>query len=265
MSATPAPEDFHIATQHGHVLARRWLPQGQQGPLAPIVLLHDSLGCIALWRDFPALLAGHTGRAVIAYDRPGFGQSAPRSGRLAADFVAREADEAFAALRAQLQIGAFIVFGHSVGGGIAVHCAARYPQDCQALITVAAQAFVEERTRAGIRQAQAAFANPEERARLQRYHGARTDWVLEAWIGTWLSPQFADFSLLAVLPQVRCPTLVLHGSEDEYGSAAHPRLIAGHVGGPVQMQLLTDTHHVPHRERPPQVLELVAGFLAGIR
>ena len=79
-------------------------------------------------------------------------------------------------------------------------------------------------------------------------------------------PAYAeDEARLNPAPVLSVPTLVLHGSEDEYGSAAHPRLIAGHVGGPVQMQLLTDTHHVPHRERPPQVLELVAGFLAGIR
>ncbi|WP_313069692.1 alpha/beta hydrolase [Melaminivora sp.] len=263
MSAASTPEDFRIATRHGHVLARRWQPPPARAPAAPIVLLHDSLGCIALWRDFPALLAQSTGRAVIAYDRPGFGQSEPRSDRLPADFVAREAVEAFAAVREQLGLEDFIVFGHSVGGGMAVHCAARYPKACRALITESAQAFVEERTREGIRQAQAAFADPGERARLQRHHGDRTDWVLDAWIGTWLSPRFADFSLRDVLPQVRCPALVLHGSEDEYGSEAHPRLIAGHLGGPAQVHILPGTGHVPHRECPQQVLGLVTDFLAG--
>ncbi len=265
MSATATTEDFRVATEGGHILARRWQPPAQHSSApaaaAPIVLLHDSLGCVELWREFPALLAQRTGRAVIAYDRAGFGQSDARSDRMSADFVARESAEAFAALRQHLAIEDFVVFGHSVGGGMAVHCAARYQGACQALITEAAQAFVEERTLEGIRQARTAFADPQERARLQRYHGQRTDWVLDAWIGTWLSPQFADFSLREVLPLVRCPTLVLHGSEDEYGSPVHPNLIAEHVSGPVQMHLMADTHHVPHRERPQQVLQLVADFL----
>jgi len=257
--------DFWFDTEHGRALARRWPRPAAAGtsPVpAPLVLLHDSLGCIALWRGFPALLARCTGRDVIAYDRPGFGQSDPRSDRLAPDFVAREASGTFARLREQLALERFALFGHSVGGGMAVHCAARHADGCEALVTESAQAFVEQRTRDGIVQAQAAFQEPQERARLQRYHGERTDWVLDAWIGTWLSPQFAGWSLQDVLPQVRCPALVLHGSDDEYGSRAHPEAIARGVGGPAQLHLLPDTRHVPHREREAEVARLVAQFLA---
>ncbi|SDM24710.1 Pimeloyl-ACP methyl ester carboxylesterase [Oryzisolibacter propanilivorax] len=267
-TSTLAPDvpfqDHWIGTGLGRVLARRWQPAGTDAATrapAPIVLLHDSLGCIALWRDFPALLARRTGRAVIAYDRPGFGQSMPRSGALPLDFVEREAWEVFTPLRTQLGLERFAVFGHSVGGGMAVHCAARHAAHCEALITEAAQAFVEERTLAGIRQAQAAFADPAERARLARYHGERTDWVLNAWISTWLSPAFADFSLQPALAQVRCPALVLHGSEDEYGSQAHPLRIAAQVAGPAQLCLMPGVRHVPHRERAEEVARRVVDFL----
>ena len=144
---------------------------------------------------------------------------------------------------------------------MAVHAAARWPDDCEALVTVAAQAFVEERTVQGIEQAREMFRDPTQRERLARYHGERTDWVLEAWIGTWLSPAFASWRLADVLPLVRCPALVLHGEHDEYGSVRHPETIGRLCGGPARVEILAGTAHVPHRERPEAVLDLVADFL----
>lgn len=260
-AAAAAPQDRWIATGRGRLLARRWAGSNDAAA-APLVLLHDSLGCVALWRDFPALLARQTGRSVIAYDRLGFGQSDRRTDRLAPDFIEEEAREFFPLLREQLGLERFALFGHSVGGGMAVHCAALHADGCEALITESAQAFVEDRTRDGILQAQAAFQDPQERERLRRYHADKAEWVLDAWIGTWLSPQFASWSLNDVLPRVCCRTLVLHGSDDEYGSRAHPEAIAARVAGPARLEVLADTRHVPHREHPTQVAQRVADFLA---
>jgi len=256
-------KDTWIETGQGHLLARCWQTPGRDGDAdscAPIVLFHDSLGCVELWRGFPALLAEHTGRTVIAYDRLGFGQSDRRTDRLGVNFIQEEAQRFFPLLREQMGFDRFIAFGHSVGGGMATHCAAMHAS-CEALITESAQAFVEDRTRAGIMEAQELFREPESRARLQRYHGDKTDWVLDAWIGTWLSPAFADWSLREVLPQVRCPTLVIHGSDDEYGSHLHPELIARSVGGTAQLEILAGTRHVPHREQESLVLRKVSDFL----
>jgi pimeloyl-ACP methyl ester carboxylesterase len=260
--------EHRIASAQGEVYACRWQPaqadtqaETQASNEVPIVLLHDSLGSVELWRDFPAALCVATGRVVIAYDRAGFGRSAVRVDPLAADFITREAQQGFAAVREHFALEQFILFGHSVGGGMAVHCAAQWPQHCVALITESAQAFVEDRTVAGIEEARELFADPAQRERLARYHGERTDWVLNAWIGSWLAPSFADWSLRAVLPQVRCPLLAIHGEEDEYGSPAHPELIVALAGGATQCAVLPGVRHVPHREASGQVLTLVTDFL----
>jgi pimeloyl-ACP methyl ester carboxylesterase len=251
--------DHWVHLPQGRLFVRVWTPPQAAG--VPIVLFHDSLGSVVLWRGFPAALAERTGRPVIAYDRLGFGHSDPRSDKLDPGFVAAEATTAFPALREEIGFGRFVLFGHSVGGGMAVHCAARFKEDCEALITESAQAFVEGRTLAGIREAQQLFEDPAQVERLQRYHGDKARWVLDAWVDTWLSPAFADWSLDAVLPQLACPVLAIHGADDEYGSVRHPERIGHLAGGPARIEVLADTRHVPHREREPAVLDLAAAFL----
>ncbi len=254
--------DHWIQLPDGRVFARDWAaPTGAAG-LPPLVLLHDSLGCVELWRDFPERLREATGRRVIAYDRLGFGRSDARIAPPSLDFVAEEAGTGFAAVREQLGVGRFAVLGHSVGGGMAVHIAARRAADCAALVTIAAQAFVEDRTLAGLRLARAQFAEPGALARLERYHGDKARWVLSAWLDTWLDPAFAGWTLAPVLPHVVCPLLALHGEHDDYGSAAHPRLIAELSAGAARVEILPGMGHVPQRERPDDVARLVAGFLA---
>lgn len=231
---------------------------------APIVLLHDSLGCVALWRDFPAMLTTATGRRVIAYDRLGFGRSDPFPGTLPPTFIHDEATRGLATVCAALGIERFIAFGHSVGGGMAVGCAAAFADDCVGLVTMSAQAFVEDRTLAGIRTAQTAFAHPGQVERLAKYHGDKAAWVLHAWIDTWLAPSFADWTLDADLARVRCPTLVMHGEHDEYGSVLQPQRIAGGVAGPSSLHVLDGVGHVPHREQPDAVLARVGAWMAAL-
>ena len=258
----PSAQDHWVALPQGRCFARSWTPEAGAAGASPIVLLHDSLGCVALWRDFPPLLAAATGRRVIAYDRLGFGESDPRRVRPAIDFVAQEAIDYFPALREQLGLERFVLLGHSVGGGMAIECAAAFPTACEALVTESAQVFAEDRTLEGIRAAQRQFDDPEQVERLSRYHGARAPWVLDAWIGNWLDPRFGEWNVLQALPRVRCPTLVLHGDSDEYGSLRHPSLIGERCGGATQVEILADTGHVPHRERPALVLEHLRAFLA---
>ncbi|MFC5479109.1 alpha/beta fold hydrolase [Massilia suwonensis] len=251
--------DHRVAYGGGSIFVRVW--NSQAHGRAPIVLLHDSLGSVALWRDFPARLAAGTGRTVLAYDRLGFGESSPRADVLTTSFIGDEAATVFEAVRAQLGIRKFVVFGHSVGGAMAIHCAARYPDDCEALITESAQVFAEETTLEGIRVAKAQFADPEQLGRLEKYHGSKAQWVLDAWTGTWLSAPFASWTLRDVLPQVAAPTLAIHGGDDEYGTTLHPRLISEWSRGEVRVEIMQEAHHLPHREAPSQVVDLVRGFL----
>ena len=252
--------DIFIHAPGGRRFVRIWGDLG--AALAPMILLHDSLGSVELWRDFPGRLAGATGRAVIAYDRLGFGRSDAYQGALDADFIREEARSSLPALQARLGIGRLILFGHSVGGGMSVCAGAALPDSVVAIITESAQAFVEERTLAGIREAEAGFAKPGQMERLARYHGDKARWVLEAWTNTWLSPRFADWTLDAELRRLRCPVLALHGDRDEYGSRQHPERIGSLPPGGGEVVIFEDCGHVPHREKPELVLQAVAGFVA---
>ena len=256
--------DGFINVGKDKLFVRTWQPEEKNDDLldkSPIVLFHDSLGCVDLWRSFPAALSNATQRRVIAYDRFGYGKSAANPNEQSLDFVSKEADVYFPVLREQLHIDKFIAFGHSVGGGMAVHCAASFKGQCEALITESAQSFVEDRTLEGIREAKVMFSDASNVERLKKYHGEKTSWVLNAWMETWLSPEFSSWNLEEVLPRVQCPLLAIHGSEDEYGSTRHPQLICELAGGRSTLKILPGFKHVPHREEEKTVVELAANFI----
>jgi pimeloyl-ACP methyl ester carboxylesterase len=256
------PGDGFVGTPHGRLFVRVWSADHGDPGRAPIVLLHDSLGCVELWRDFPGLLSAATGRVVVAYDRLGFGKSDPHPATLGFDFVSAEAGTGLTAIAAELGLARMVLFGHSVGGAMAVAAGAIFTERIQAVVTESAQAFVEERTVAAIADARTFFRSPEQLARLGRYHGAKARWVLDAWTETWLAPEFAGWTLDAELRRLRCPVLVIHGRNDEFGSEAFPRRIAGLPPTPGEMVMVDDCGHVPHREKPELVLDTVAAFLA---
>lgn len=256
-SSDPATRDWFIDGRQGTLFARSWGWAADSGP-APIVLFHDSLGCVDLWRGFPAQLALATDSPVLAYDRLGFGRSSPYPGALRSGFIADEAEAALPLLRAAMGFAHFVACGHSVGGGMAVECAARYPEDCRAVITMGAQSFVEERTLDGIRQAKQAFFANDGLPKLARYHGEKARWVFDTWTETWLDPRFAGWTLDAALDRVRCPVLAIHGALDEYGSEEQARRIAATRG---RAEVLPGVGHIPHREAEALVVDLIRRFL----
>lgn len=265
MSSLPVTtEAVWIETPLGPLHARRWFPGEAEASRPVIVLFHDSLGSVELWRDFPQQLCQASGLEVVAYDRLGFGQSAAFPGTLPLTFIADEAERFFPHLRKALGIGRFIAFGHSVGGAMASACAARFGQDCLALITESSQAFVEDRTLEGILAAKAQFQMPGQFERLARYHGDKAQWVLDAWTETWLSQAFANWTLERTVGPLQCPLLALHGDHDEYGSVLHPQRIAALAGDKGEAVILDGCHHVPHREDPARVLQQVLGYLGRI-
>nr|WP_319527828.1 alpha/beta hydrolase [Pseudomonas laurentiana] len=264
MPVSISTETLWIDTPHGRLFCCRWRPEGgashQDKP--PIILFHDSLGCVALWRDFPQRLCQVTGHEVVAYDRLGFGQSGAYPGQLPLHFIRDEAECFFAYVRAALKIDRFLALGHSVGGAMAAACASVYAQSCTALITLSAQAFVEDRTLQGIRAAEVQFEQPEHMARLGKYHGDKAPWVLSAWTHTWLSQAFRAWTIECTIDAIHCPVLAIHGQHDEYGSAMHPMRIAKLSTATGEYVIVEDCHHVPHREAPEAVLEAVGHFLS---
>lgn len=255
---TSTASDIFIPTVLGTLFARQWIP-GLPSGASPVILFHDSLGS-EQWRDFPARIAETTARRVIAYDRLGFGKSDPNPRTLQRDFVQDEARTGLAAVRAAFAVDRMILMGHSVGGGMAIAAGAALSAATDAVITLAAQAFVEDRTVAGIQQARIAFQDEEQIGRLAKYHGNKARWVLDAWIETLLAPSFSDWSLDDDLRQLRCPILAIHGDQDEYGSRAHLDRIAAFAGGGVHEALMENVHHMPHRENPDDVLRTIGDF-----
>jgi pimeloyl-ACP methyl ester carboxylesterase len=227
----------------------------------PLVFLHEGLGCIAMWKDFPAALCARVGREGVVYDRWGYGRSEPLDRPRTPRYLHEEAELSLPAVLDALAIPKAALLGHSDGGTIALLFAAACPERTAAMITEAAHVFVEEVTLAGIRAAVAAYAATDLPRRLARYHGDKTDTVFRAWHETWLSPGFRDWNIEPELRHVRAPTLVLQGEDDEYGTPAQVAAIAAGIKGPVETALLPNCAHVPHLQARAAVLERAAGFL----
>jgi pimeloyl-ACP methyl ester carboxylesterase len=228
-----------------------------------LILLHEGLGSIAQWRDFPARLAEATGCAALVYSRLGYGRSAPLKQKRGVDYMHGEALEVLPALRDALAIADPILVGHSDGASIAlIHAGARR-WAVRGLILEAPHVFVEEVSVASIAAAREAYRTSDLRARLARYHDD-VDGAFRGWNDIWLDPEFRAWNIEDYLPRVACPTLVIQGADDEYGTAAQLDAIAAKTAGAVETLLLPDCKHSPHRDQPDATLAAMARFIAAI-
>lgn len=261
MRSTCGQSESVVPVQGGTLFVKSWTPSGEKSGEAPIVLIHESLGCVEGWKEFPEKLCENLNRVVIAYDRLGFGKSSARTDQPTIHFIQEEVETYLPSVVKSLGLKRVVVLGHSVGGAMAVAFAATHPEICEAVITESAQAFIEERTRRMIQLAQFFFQRPETFAKLVKLHGEKTQWVLDAWTQVWLSPEFEGWNLRNELPNLRCPLLALHGDRDEFGSTAFPDLLCELSGAASTKHLLANCGHVPHREHPDLVLGFIGDFL----
>ncbi len=242
----------------------RWVGVAEAAPL--LVFLHEGLGSLALWKDFPARLCAAAGCRGLVYSRPGYGRSTPRvSGEAwALDFMHRQACELLPLLLDALGVDTAAnppwLFGHSDGGSIALIFAARYPERCAGLIVISPHIFVEDVTIASIERAREAYAHTDLRDRLARYHDD-PDSAFRGWNDAWLDPAFRDWSIEAELDAIFCPVLAMQGVDDEYGTLEQIRAIAGRVP-PTELLALPDCGHSAHRDQPDAVIGAAARFVA---
>lgn len=229
-----------------------------------LVFLHEGLGSIAQWRDFPAALCAATGLPGLVYERWGFGGSEPLVLPRPRDYLEHEAERALPELLDACAVSRPILVGHSDGGSIALLYAAAFPGRPAACITEAAHAFVEDVTLDGIRAAEQAWRRGGLEARLARYHGANTETVFRGWTETWLRPDFRDWTLVERLPAIACPLLVIQGADDEYGTAAQVETIVARSGGPAEALLVPACGHSPHHQRRAVVLRAMTDFVGRI-
>ncbi len=215
-----------------------------------LVFLHEGLGSLSAWRDFPSSLAAATGHAALIFSRAGYGRSPAKPGPWPVGFMHDEA----AALSLDEDS---ILIGHSDGASIALLYAAEHP--VRGLVLEAPHVFVEDKTVASI-----ALLGDEVRARLARRHD-HADALFDAWRGVWLSPAFRAWNIEEVLPRVRAPTLVIQGDDDEYGTVAQVDAIRRQLGGPCETLMLPDCGHAPHRDQPERTLAAMRAFIGRLR
>lgn len=222
----------------------------------PLVLLHEGLGSVALWRSFPALLAEATGRRVLAYSRYGHGRSARPTRPRDPSFFHLEALETLPALLREHDAARPVLIGHSDGASIALIHAARQPTAGLALL--APHVFVEEVTLRAIARTREQYMSGDLRDRLARHH-ADPDAAFWGWCGVWLDPEFREWSIEAEAARVRCPTLLLQGVDDPYGSMAQLDRIAAQLPGAFERRHLPGGHS-PHLEAGEQTLAALTAF-----
>jgi pimeloyl-ACP methyl ester carboxylesterase len=224
------------------------------------VLLHEGLGSVDLWRGFPRALHAATGRRLIAFSRHGHGRSEPPPRPRTPAFFHEEALTVLPDLFAQLDVEAPLLVGHSDGGSIALIHAARHPVAGIALL--APHVVVEDVTVTEIRAARERYRDGDLRARMARHHDD-VDAAFWGWCDVWLDPAFRDWSVEAEAEDVDCPTLLIQGRDDPYGTLDQLDRIAARVRGPVE-RLVVPGGHSPHLEAADEVLAAVTAFSAGL-
>ena len=227
-----------------------------------IVFLHEGLGSLSMWRDFPQRVADATGCEAIVYSRLGYGGSDPITAKRGVRYMHDEALHALPALLDALEVHAPILFGHSDGASIALIHAGGTRRQVTALILLAPHVMVENLSVASIAQAKVAYETTDLRARLAKHH-ANADSAFRGWNDIWLDPAFRAWNIEEYLPGIRCPILAIQGEDDEYGTMAQVERIARQARD-VELLKLADCRHSPHKDQPEAVLAAAGDFVARV-
>ena len=240
---------------------------GSTNPAAPlIVFLHEGLGSVAMWRDFPSRLCEAVGARGLVFSRPGYGKSTarPRDEKWAVDFMHIQSRDVLPALLAAVGFDTTWqkpwLFGHSDGGSIALIYAALFPQNVAGVVVAAPHIFVEDVCVIRIAQTRNDYLQSDLRSKLARYHDD-VDSAFWGWNDIWLNPQFRHWNIEALLPQITCPLLAIQGVNDEFGTMAQIDGIAREVPH-AQLVKLDNCGHSPHRAQPQTVIDAVRNFIA---
>jgi pimeloyl-ACP methyl ester carboxylesterase len=228
-----------------------------------LVFLHEGLGSVAMWRDFPQRVAAATGHAALVYSRAGYGLSSPLADARRPDYMHAEALTTLPALLDELAIERPILLGHSDGASIALIHAGCGVREVRAVAAIAPHVFVEGLSLSSIAKAKTSYETGDLRQRLARYH-ADVDSAFRGWNNIWLAPAFRAWNIEACLDTVTCPVLLVQGSNDEYGTLAQLDAIQRRVPGPVERIELAACGHSPQRDQPQATLAALQRFIEAL-
>lgn len=236
------------------------LPSAHPREGAPaIVFLHEGLGSVSMWRDFPQKVADATGCEAVVYSRAGYGRSDPATLPRAVGYMHDEGLAVLPALLAELGLERPILFGHSDGGSIALICAGGTDTPLAGVIAMAPHVLVEDISVSSIAQAKVAWTTTDLPARLGKYHND-VDAVFRGWNDIWLHPDFRAWNIEEYLPRIAVPVMAIQGEDDEYGTMDQIERIARGAKD-VELVKLADCRHSPHKDQPQAVIDAVVEFV----
>jgi pimeloyl-ACP methyl ester carboxylesterase len=225
-----------------------------------LVMLHEGLGCVGMWGDFPDRLQAATGCGVFVYSREGYGQSSPAKLPRRLDFMHVEARETLPRLLEAIGFRRGLLVGHSDGGSIAaIYGGSVQDHRMAGLVLMAPHFFVEDVTSASIAELRKAYDTTDLRSRLGRWH-KDGDATVRGWTDVWLKNNFRSWDLTEDLAYIRVPILIVQGGQDQYGTMRQVEAAQEECYCPVEVLALPDARHVPHREAPEQTLGAVVDF-----
>lgn len=244
----------------GTKLEARFIEGSADKPV--LVMLHEGLGSVSLWRDFPDLLATATGCPVLVYSRAGYGASSPITRPRPLTYMHDEAGDVLPYIVALLEGRDHVLVGHSDGASIAIIYAGSKPlSDLKGLVLLAPHVFVEDISIEGIKTARDAWNTTDLRNRLERHHGDNVDDAFLGWNDSWLHPDFRKWDTTEFLPLITLPVLAVQGRDDDYGTLAQLDMIEQASGGPVKKLILDDCGHAPQKDQTAAVLDAICGFV----
>ena len=257
--------DYRIGDERvevgGVALECRWLgPPPGEAPT--VVMLHEGLGCVALWRDFPQALAQRTGCGVFVYSRAGYGLSDPVALPRPLSYMQDEAQDVLPPLLEAIGFRRGLLLGHSDGASIAATYAGSVQDHrVRGLVLYAPHFFVEEAGLEAIRAARVAYETGDLKARLEKYHGPNVECAFRGWNGAWLDPGFRAFDILDAVAHIRVPVLIVQGRGDAYGTLAQLDAAEETAYAPVERVVIEACGHAPHLDQPEAALEATASFV----
>jgi pimeloyl-ACP methyl ester carboxylesterase len=235
-------------------------PQPDQAPI--LVLLHEGLGCVGLWNNFPEKLAAATGTGVFVYSRAGYGKSSPVSLPRPLSYMHDEARETLPKLLDAIGFRRGLLIGHSDGASIAaIYAGSHQDHRVGGLVLIAPHFFTEDPGIASIVEARKAYETGDLRARLARWHDD-VDNAFKGWNGAWLDPQFRKWDITEFLAYIRVPVLIVQGEDDQYGTVKQIEVAQQECYCPVEVALLQGARHSPQREALEPTLNAISDFVA---